>query len=76
MDSLRLVVSAPQDSVTRLVVANAAAYGAGYRAGYAGHQDLSQRYVAELKQPHIRLGLALGLLGAAGAGVALGRAMP
>jgi hypothetical protein len=41
---------------------------AGDQAAYTGYQDLSKRYVAELKKPRIRLGSALGLLGAAGVG--------
>ena len=39
IDSLRLVVTALQDSVTRLEAANAAAYQTGYQAAYAGYQD-------------------------------------
>lgn len=76
VDSLRLVLAALQDSVTRLVAANAAAYQTGYQAAYAGYQDLSRRYVAELKKPRIRLGSALRLLGAAGVGALIGRTLP
>ena len=76
VDSLRLVVTALQDSVTRLVAANASAYQSGYQAAYTGYQDLSKRYVAELKEPRIRIGSALGLLGAAGLGMVVGRAIP
>jgi len=57
------------------VGANAATYQAGYQAAYTGYQDLSQRYVAELKQPRIRLRSAVALLGAAGAGLVIGRAI-
>jgi hypothetical protein len=76
VDSLRLTVIALQDSVTRLVAANAEAYQTGYRTAYMGYQDLSRRYVAELKKPRIRLGSALGILGAAGVGVVIGRTIP
>lgn len=76
VDSLGFAVSALQDSITRLVAANAEAYQAGYHAAYGSYQDLSKRYVAELKKPRIRLGSALGLLGAAGVGVVLGKAIP
>ncbi|MBI2072350.1 MAG: hypothetical protein HYW06_02715 [Gemmatimonadetes bacterium] len=73
VDSLRLVITAFQDSVTRLVAANAAAYQAGYQAAYTGYQDLSQRFVAKLKKPRIRLRSAVALLGTAGAGLVIGR---
>jgi hypothetical protein len=73
VDSLRLLVTALQDSVTRLVAANASAYELGYDAAYAGYQDLSDRYVAELRKPRLRLPSALGLLGAAGVGLVIGR---
>lgn len=76
VDSLRLAVSALQDSVTKLVGANADAYHTGYDAAFAQSQDLSKRYVAELRKPRIRLGSALGMLGAAGAGLVLGRVSP
>jgi uncharacterized protein YlxW (UPF0749 family) len=76
VDSLRLVVTALQDTVTRLEAANAHAYRTGYQAAYAGYQDLTQRYVAELKKPRIRLASAVGLLGAVGAGLVIGRAIP
>ncbi|MBI3983647.1 MAG: hypothetical protein HY337_12105 [Gemmatimonadetes bacterium] len=61
---------------TRLVAANADAYQTGYQAAYAAHQDLTERHIAELSKPRIRLGLGLGLLGAAAVGLVLGRAMP
>ena len=48
----------------------------GFEAAYAGDQDLSRRHIAELKTPRIRLGSALGLDGAVGVGVAVGRAIP
>ncbi len=76
VDSLGLVITALQDSVTRLEAANSSAYEAGYRAAYAGYQDLSQRHIAELKKPRIRLGSVLGLIGAAGIGVVIGRSIP
>jgi hypothetical protein len=76
VDSLRLAVTALQDSVTRLLAATAEAYQSGYQAAYAGYQDPSRRYVTELRKPRIRLGSALGLLGAAGVGVVVGRALP
>ena len=72
VDSLRLVITALQDSVTRLEAANARAY----QAAYAGYRDLSQRYIAELKKPRIRLGSVIGLLGAVGVGVVVGRSVP
>ena len=76
VDSLRLAITALQDSVTRLEAANAAAYQAGYHAAYAGYRDLSQRYIAELNKPRIRLPSAIALLGAVGVGVVVGRAIP
>jgi hypothetical protein len=54
--SKRLLVSALQGSITRLVAANADAYQAGYWAAYLGYKDLSKRRIAELKEPRIRLG--------------------
>jgi len=48
----------------------------GFEAAYAGHQDLSKRHIAELRRPRIRLGSAPGLLGGAGIGVLVGRAIP
>ena len=68
--------SALQDSVTSLEAANARAYEAGYQAAYAGYQDLSQRYIAELEKPRIRLGSVIGLRGAAGVGVVIGSTIP
>ena len=76
VDSLRLVVAALHDSILSLETANARTYDAGYQAAYAGHRDLSERYVAELRKPRIRLGSTLRLLGATGAGILIGRAMP
>jgi len=63
VDSLRLVVASLRDSVTRLEAANAAAYATGHDAAYASYQDLSRRYVAELKKPRIRLPSLVGLVG-------------
>src|SRR3990172_1434837 len=76
VDSLRLAVAALQHSITQLEAANTKAYEAGYQAAYTGYQDLSQRYVAELKKPRIRLGSVIGLLGAAGVGLVIGRTIP
>jgi hypothetical protein len=68
VDSLGLLVTALQDSVTRLVEPNALAYQAGYDAVYAGYHDLSARYVAELRKPRVTLGGSIGPIAAAGAG--------
>ncbi|MBI4500783.1 MAG: hypothetical protein HY700_06435 [Gemmatimonadetes bacterium] len=76
VDSLRLAVAALQDSIARLQSANTAAYRSGYDAAYVGYQDLSTRYVAELRKPRIRFGSAVQFLAAAGIGVVLGRAIP
>jgi uncharacterized small protein (DUF1192 family) len=76
VDSLRLRVGALQDSITRLVAANAAAYQTGYQAAFTSYQDLSERHIAELRKPRIGLGSALRLLGAVGLGVVVGRAIP
>jgi len=76
VDSLQVVVIALQDSVARLVAANADAYRTGYQTAYASYQELSKRHIAELMKPRIRLGSALRLLGAAGVGVVVGRAIP
>jgi hypothetical protein len=43
---------------------------------YASYQDLSKRHLAERAMPRVRLGSVLGLLGAAGAGLVAGRAIP
>lgn len=75
VDSLGLAVIALQDSIARLVAANAAAYQTGYDAALASYRDLSNRHVAELKRPRIRLGSGLGLLVAGSAGVLIGRAV-
>jgi hypothetical protein len=75
-DSLGRLVTALQDSVTLLVTANATAYQAGYDAAYAGYQDLASRHVAELRKPRIRIPSVIGLLGAAGVGLVVGRALP
>ncbi|HWP38187.1 MAG TPA: hypothetical protein VNL18_11610 [Gemmatimonadales bacterium] len=73
VDSLRLVVASLQDSVLALETANTRAYEAGYQAAYAAYQDISGRYVAELKKPRITLGRSFGLIAAAGAGFLLAR---
>jgi hypothetical protein len=73
LDSLNLQVIALQDSVEQLEVEKSRAFEAGYHEAYASYQDLSQRYLAELKKPRLSLGSTLGLcLGAAGAGVLVG----
>jgi hypothetical protein len=73
VDSLGLAVTALQDSITRLEEANRQAYEAGYQTAFTSHQDLTARYVAELKKPRLSLGSTLGLcLGAAGAGALVG----
>ena len=74
VDSLRLAVAAFQDSILQLQTAATRAYETGFQAAHAGYQDLSGRYVAELRKPRIRLGSTLGLLGATGAGILIGRA--
>ena len=61
-----------QDSVTRLDAANLRAHEAGYQAACAGYQDLSKRYVAELKQRRISLGRTVGLVAS---GVVLAKAL-
>jgi hypothetical protein len=73
VDSLGLLVTALQDSVAALVTANARAYQAGYDAAYAGFQDVSGRYVAELRKPRMSFGGTVGIIAAAGAGFFLGR---
>ncbi len=73
VDSLGRAVSALQDSITRLEEANRQAFEAGYQQAFTSHQDLTARYVAELRKPRFSLGSTLGLcLGAAGAGALVG----
>jgi hypothetical protein len=69
VDSLRLAVTALQDSIARLDQAAALAYGAGYQSAYASYGLLSQRYIAELERPRFRLGSALGFILGAGTGI-------
>src|SRR3972149_2218254 len=76
VDSLRLTVIALQDSITRLLAANADAYQTGYQAAYTAYQDLSNRHIAELRKPRIRLGSALGIVGAVAVGLVVGRVVP
>jgi len=76
VDSLSLLAATLQDSVTRLAAANAAEYEQGYRAAYGAYQDLSGRYVAELRKPRFRLPSPLGLVAAAAVGLVVGRALP
>ena len=71
-DSLRLVVTALQDSVTQLVAASAAAYAGGYQAASDAYRELSERHVAELRKPRFGRGPAVGLLGAVAAGLLIG----
>jgi uncharacterized protein YhaN len=75
VDSLQRTVAQLQDSITHLEHANRLAYETGYRAAYAGYQDLSQRYVTELKRPRFSLSVALGVVAAAGVGFVLGSAI-
>ena len=72
VDSLRRTVARLQDSVIQLERANRLAYETGYREAYAGYEDLSRRYVAELRKPRVTLGRTIGLVAAVGAGVVLG----
>ncbi len=62
VDSLRLMVATLQDSVLRLEMAHAAAYG----AASASYQDLTRRYIAELNKPRVRLPSLVGFVGAVG----------
>jgi ABC-type enterochelin transport system substrate-binding protein len=73
VDSLHFVVAWLQDSVTQLEAANAAAYATGYDAAHAGYQDLSDRYVAELRKPRFKLPSLVGFVGAVGVGFVVGR---
>jgi len=73
VDSLHTHVALLQDSILRLEQDKSRAYEAGYHAAYTAHQDLAERYVAELKKPRFSLGSTVGLcLGAAGAGFLAG----
>ncbi len=72
LDSLRVAVAALQDSIAGLQSANITAYRSGYDAAYAGYQDVSGKYVAELKKPRIRFASTLHLFAAAGAGLVIG----
>jgi hypothetical protein len=73
VDSLGLAVTTLQDSITRLEEGKSLAFQAGYDHAFTRHQDLTARYVAELKKPRFSLGSTLGLcLGAAGAGALVG----
>lgn len=69
VDSLRLAVTALQDSIARLEAAEALAYRAGYQSAYDSYGALSDRYVAELQKPRIRVGSALGFILGAGTGM-------
>jgi hypothetical protein len=53
----------------------AAAYEAGYQTAYAGYQDLSRRYIAELNKPRVRLPSVIRIVGAADLGVVIGMTM-
>jgi hypothetical protein len=72
-DSLQLLVTTLQDSITRLEQARAEAYQSGYQVAYANYQQLSKQYVAELKKPRITLGSTARILFIAGAGLVIGR---
>lgn len=72
VDSLALLVAALQDSIAWLEAAQGAAWAAGFEAAHAGYQDLSQRYVAEVRRPRFSLTSALGVVAAAGVGFVLG----
>ena len=76
VDSLRVLVAALQDSILRLVTANAASYENGYRAAYGAYQELSRRYVEELAKPRFELPSPLGLVVAAAVGLVVGRVVP
>ena len=72
VDSLRLLVSALQDSVVTLHAQNTLALQTGYDNATTTCTDLSTRYVAELRKPRFSLGSTVGLcLGAAGAGAVI-----
>jgi exonuclease VII small subunit len=73
VDSLRSLVALLQDSILRLEAASSLAYQAGYQAAYTGYEDLSARYVAELRKPRISWGRPVSLIAALGAGLVLGR---
>ena len=55
-----------------LAAANATAYQTGYDAALGSYQDLSNRHIAELGKPRVKLGSALGLVVAGGTGVLIG----
>lgn len=76
VDSLRVVVSALQDSILGLESAKAQAFEAGYRAAFSSYQDVSRRYLGELRKPRITLGRSIELLAAVGAGFLIARAVP
>lgn len=69
VDSLRLRVTALQDSIVTLTERAALAYRAGYQSAYGSYQALSDRYVAQLKKPRFTLGSALGFILGAGTGI-------
>ncbi len=72
VDSLRLAVTALQDSIARLDRAVALAYGAGYQSAYDSYGALSQRYIAQLERPRFSLGSALSFILGAGTGLVVG----
>jgi len=45
------------------------------RAAYSSYRDLSRRYVTEFNKPRIRLRSIVGLVGACGVGLVVGRVM-
>jgi hypothetical protein len=68
-DSLRLAVTALQDSVARLADAAAVAYLDGYRSAHDAYGALSERYLAELRRPRFQSGSVLGFILGAGTGM-------
>ncbi len=75
-DSLRVVIAALQDSVTVLEASNGAAYASGYRSAHIAYDQLNRRYVAELRKPQLRIAPVIGILGAVGVGLVVGRVLP
>jgi hypothetical protein len=72
VDSLRLTVTALQDSIAQLDRAAALAYSAGYQSAYDSYGALSQRYIAQLERPRFSLGSALNFILGAGTGLVVG----
>ena len=72
VDSLRVAVTALQDSIAQLDRAAAVAYAAGYQSAYDSYGVLSQRYIAQLQRPRFSLGSALTFILGAGTGLVVG----